>query len=122
MDSDNNDVRRGVLAVLEDCSQCHTPYRLDDARVVGQTGNLWVLAIRCSHCASQAFVAAVVGDDDIDVDSALSALLGNELGDLSEVVAEYTTEPVTVDDVLDMHEFLDSFDGDFHRLFGRRAR
>jgi len=29
---------------------------------------------------------------------------------------------VTVDDVLDMHEFLETFDGDFHALFARRRR
>lgn len=120
MDADHTDVRRGVLAVLEDCSQCQTPYRLDDARVVGRTGNLWVLAIRCSHCAAQSFVAAVVGDDDIDIDEALGDLLREDLS--PELVVGSGREPVSVDDVLDMHEFLDCFDGDFHHLFQRRRR
>jgi hypothetical protein len=29
-------------------------------------------------------------------------------------------EPASVDDVLDMHRFLETFDGDFHALFSRR--
>lgn len=120
MDADNTDVRRGVLAVLEDCSQCHTPYRLDDAHIVGRTGNLWVLAVRCSHCAAQSFVAAVVGDDDVDIDEVLSDLLRDEVP--SATAAEHRRAPVSVDDVLDIHAFLEGFDGDFRRLFGRGRR
>ncbi|HET7037805.1 MAG TPA: hypothetical protein VFI42_19175 [Thermomicrobiaceae bacterium] len=117
MEPDNIDVRKTVLDVLGDCSQCQTAYQLDDARIVGRTGNLWVLAIRCSCCDAQAFVAAVVGDHDDD--DALEYLDDEAL---SEVVAEFTSSAVTVDDVLDMHEFLDAFDGDFLSLFSRRSR
>ena len=109
MDYGKFDVRQVVLSVLETCSQCHQPYELQDIRIVGRHGNLWVLAVSCSHCDAQAFVAAVVSDSDVEEatgESASPAAMGS---------------PVTVDDVLDMHEFLESFDGDFHALFsGRR--
>lgn len=117
MEPDNIDVRRTVLEVLGDCSHCQTQYQLEDARIVGRTGNLWVLAIRCSRCDAQAFVAAVVGDQDED--DTLDILDDDAV---SEVIAEYTSSPVTVDDVLDIHDFLDTFDGDFLSLFSRRTR
>lgn len=109
------EVRKIVWGVLEDCSHCHHPHSLEDFRVVGRNGNLWVLTIHCSACESQAFVAAVVGDQGADIAEA-------EAGDdVFESVADEPS-PVTVDDVLDMHEFLDAFDGDFFSLFARNRR
>lgn len=114
----SSEVRRIVLSVVEDCVHCRQRFSLDDMRIVGRNGNLWVLAVRCPECASQSFVAAVVGehDDGTTVEAAAIDLV-------DEDVADYELEepdPVTVDDVLDMHEYLDGFDGNFLRLFGRR--
>jgi hypothetical protein len=110
MDYGKFDVRQVVLSVLETCSQCHQPYELQDIRIVGRHGNLWVLAVSCSHCDAHACVAAVVSDSDVEDVTAEESASNADAG-----------TPVTVDDVLDMHEFLESFDGDFHALFsGRR--
>ena len=114
MDSNEFDVRRTVVSVLEQCAKCKHHYSLDDARVVERQGELWVLSVRCSHCDTQAYVAAVVDSETMDVDE-----IGTmELADVDDVV----DEPVSVDDVLDLHEFLESFDGDFAGLFNRRKR
>lgn len=115
----SSEVRRIVLSVVEDCIQCRQRFSLDDMRIVGRNGNLWVLAVRCPECASQSFVAAVVGehDDGTTVEAAAIDLVDEEyIEPESEPVA-----PVEVDDVLDMHEFLDEFDGNFLRLFNRRT-
>jgi hypothetical protein len=115
----SSEVRRIVLSVVEDCIQCQQRFSLDDMRVVGRNGNLWVLAVRCPECASQSFVAAVVGehDDGTTVEAAAIDLIDEESYDLEPEFAD----PVTVDDVLDMHEFLDVFDGNFLRIFNRRT-
>jgi len=112
MDSNEFDVRRTVVSVLEQCSNCKQQYSLEDARVIERQGELWVLSVRCSHCDAQAYVAAVVDGDGAEIDE----MRRTDEPD-SEDAAE---EPVTVDDVLDVHEFLDSFDGDFAALFHRR--
>ncbi len=113
----SSEVRRIVLSVVEDCIQCRQRFSLDDMRVVGRNGNLWVLAVRCPECASQSFVAAVVGehDDGTTVEAAAIDFVDDELDD------EAYSEPVTVDDVLDMHEYLEEFDGNFMRMFNRRS-
>jgi hypothetical protein len=115
----SSEVRRIVLSVVEDCVQCHQRFSLDDMRVVGRNGNLWVLAVRCPECATQSFVAAVVGehDDGTTVEAAAIDLIDEE--DAFDPVFE-DVDPVTVDDVLDMHQFLDTFDGNFLRHFNRR--
>ncbi|HET9014105.1 MAG TPA: hypothetical protein VFN57_00805 [Thermomicrobiaceae bacterium] len=112
-----DEVRRIVLSVLGDCAQCHRPHDLEDLRVVGRNGNLWVLAVRCGGCGTRAFVAAVVGDYGIDIAEAEAGEW--DVVDVDEILE---AEPVGVDDVLDMHEFLESFDGDFQSLFTRRRR
>jgi hypothetical protein len=115
----SSEVRRIVLSVVEDCIQCRQRFSLEDMRVVGRNGNLWVLAVRCPECASQSFVAAVVGehDDGTTVEAATIDLIDDEgYEDEADLV-----EPVTVDDVLDMHRFLEEFDGNFLRMFNRRT-
>jgi hypothetical protein len=113
------EVRRIVLSVVEDCIQCQQQFSLGDMRVVGRNGNLWVLAVRCPECASQSFVAAVVGehDDGTTVEAAAIDLIEEESFDDPQGPVEL----VEVDDVLDMHEFLEGFDGNFLRLFSRRS-
>jgi hypothetical protein len=121
MDSDHADVRRTVLSVLETCSNCKSTYQLDDARIVGRNGSLWVLTVTCSVCQTQAFVAAVVGDG---LEDETVAQLTDEATDRQPVIDDDVEpdEPITVDDVLDLHEYLESFDGDFHALFHRHHR
>jgi hypothetical protein len=118
MDHDqSSEVRRIVLSVVEDCSQCRQRFSIEDLRVVGRNGNLWVLAVRCPECDSQAFVAAVVGEYEDGTTVEATAI---DILDESEVETEPESHPVTVDDVLDMYEFLEEFNGDFLHLFSRR--
>ena len=111
----SSEVRRIVLSVVEDCIQCQQRFSVEDMRVVGRNGNLWVLAVRCPECASQSFVAAVVGehDDGTTIEAAAIDLVDDEFEEPESI------DPVTVDDVLDVHEFLEEFDGNFLRLFSR---
>jgi len=119
---DHTEVRRIVLSVLEECSQCHYPHSLDDFHVVGRRDGLWVLRVHCTACHAEVYVAAVVGEAGFDV----AETDGIDWLDADDVLVEDEIEdepePVTVDDVLDMHEFLETFDGDFHALFARRRR
>lgn len=118
----SSEVRRIVLSVVEDCIQCQQRFSLDDMRIVGRNGSLWVLAVRCPECASQSFVAAVVGehDDGTTVEAAAIDLIDEDSYHSEQAHGE-PVDPVEVDDVLDMHEFLDEFDGNFLRLFSRRS-
>ena len=114
MDSNEFDVRRTVVSVLDQCSNCRHQYSLEDARVIERQGELWVLSVQCSHCDTQAYVAAVVDGDGTDVND-----FTHSMDDLPNGA---NGQPVTVDNVLDLHEFLETFDGDFLALFNRRRR
>ncbi len=114
MESNEFDVRRTVVSVLEQCSKCKQQYSPDDARVIERQGELWVLSVRCSRCDAQAYVAAVVDAGGTEFDDVATWIDDGPNGQ--------SEDPVSVDDVLDVHEFLESFDGDFSALFSRRKR
>jgi hypothetical protein len=115
MDSNEFDVRRTVVSVLEQCAQCSQQYSTDDATVIERQGELWVLSVHCSHCDAQAFVAAVVDGATADIETSSHPDVG-----IVEMVEDEVDARVTVDDVLDLHAFLETFDGDFARMFGRK--
>ena len=91
------------------CSNCGHKYELVDVKVVGHEDDLWFLSASCSSCDTQGLIVAVIAN-----------------GKPAEVITDLTeadyrkfvnTEPVGVDDVVDMHIFLQNFDGDFTALF-----
>lgn len=107
----NEELIRKLLATIE-CGTCGQPYDEQDIYVLGHRDDLWFLGILCPACHSQSLVAATVKG-----------------GELAEVYAELTEEDlaessqgetVRADDVLDMHDFLREFDGDFAALFTGR--
>ena len=67
---------------------------------------LWFLRVVCSSCQTQGLIAAIIQKEEAEDNAA-------EAGPDEAVVAEV----VGVNDVLDMHNFLDNFDGDFTCLF-----
>ena len=81
--------------------------------------------VSCSECHSRNFVAAVIGDGDAEEAQLALRRLGEEhVRSQFERDAEFEEpgEPVSIDDLLDMHEFLQTFDGDFKALFSGRAQ
>ncbi len=71
------------------------------------------MRLSCRGCGSHS-VAIVTVQVDEDESSTV------DVGELEE--AEQGVQPVTADEVLEMHEFLRDFDGDFRSLFGERPK
>ena len=117
-------MKRIVLDRMERCSVCHRHFSTDDVHIINRQPDMWTMLVECTDCHSRNFVAALMNDGDPS-----EARLA--LRRLSDAVEEETIEPPIVDpadtlpagdpidagDVLDMHSFLDAFDGDFKRLF-----
>ena len=99
------------LMTSTECAVCGRHYRVDDVSVLGHEGALWFLTVSCSACDAQYLVAAVIGEEGVP--EAVTDLTEAEQDRFERV------RVVTADEVLNMHEFLRSFDGDFYRLFGQ---
>ncbi len=90
------------------CGQC---YEVDNIRILGHRQDLWYLRARCSACHTQALVAAVIKEDRQP--EVITDLTETELAKFRDAGV------LTGDDVLDMHNFLKDFSGNFPQLFSQ---
>jgi hypothetical protein len=127
MDASDNQIRRIVVERMDRCTVCHRRFVEDDVEVVSRKSDVWLMIVQCKDCHSRSF-AAVVGDTSAPIDT--ESLFGFRSDGSIEITFEADGEffdvhqhdetpedPVTVDDLLEMHGFLESFDGDFKSLF-----
>jgi hypothetical protein len=123
MDTTEKQIKRIVLDRMERCSVCHRGFEPDDVQVLSRKSDMWMLMVSCGECHARNFVAAVIGDGDAEEAQLALRRLGEEhlrsrLESASDSKAEEdTADPISVDDVLEIHEFLQGFDGDFKQLF-----
>lgn len=123
MDTSEKQIKRIVLDRMERCSVCHRGFETEDVHVLSRKSDMWMLMVSCSECHARNFVAAVIGDGDAEEAQLALRRLGEEqIGAQVELDDADLPDgdPVSVDDVLEMHSFLVEFDGDFQGLFRRR--
>jgi len=94
------------------CRSCGQHYRTNNIDILGHHEDYWFLSMFCPVCQSQSLVAAVVKEDKVV--QLTTDLTEAESGRFSEM------DRVSGNDVLDMHNFLKSFDGDFSEVFSQK--
>jgi hypothetical protein len=94
------------------CADCGQRYDIDSISVLGHHEDLWFLRTLCSACHAQCLVAVVVKEDKRP----------EVITDLTEAESNRFrgAGALTADEVLDMHRFLNDFDGDFSHLFSQQ--
>ena len=94
------------------CGICEQRYEVDNVSVLGHEQDLWFLSAFCSACHTRCLVAAVVKEDRVP----------EVITDLTEAELDRfkSLDTLSTDEMLDMHNFLRGFDGDFSRLFNQR--
>lgn len=109
------------------CAFCGHRYLPRQLRLVGFDGTLWLFLGACSHCRSVALIAVIPGSGAgrraaygpaaSATDNSSGQADTAAVASVTPATAVTADAAVTIDDVLDLHEHLASFDGDFHRLF-----
>lgn len=121
MDTSEKQIKRIVLDRMERCSVCHRPFDPDDVQVLSRKSDMWMLMVSCEECHARNFVAAVIGDGDAEEAQLALRRLGEQhlksKIDIELEMEDIPADPVSVDDVLEIHGFLAEFDGDFKALF-----
>lgn len=104
---DDRFVKR-LLASMK-CGTCNKHYEPGHINVLGHQDNVWFLSVYCTTCQSQGLVAAMIRNGKTP----------QIITDLSTAeIARFTNDgKITSDDILEMHKFLNDFDGDFGRIF-----
>jgi hypothetical protein len=121
MDTSEKQIKRIVLDRMERCSVCHRGFEPDDVHVLSRKSDMWMLMVSCGECQARNFVAAVIGDGDAEEAQLALRRLGEEhvrtRTDIEPEDEGVPGDPISVDDVLEIHQFLQGFDGDFKALF-----
>jgi hypothetical protein len=96
------------------CAFCGRRYLPRHLRFAGYDGKLWLFLGACSRCGAMALIGVVLGAGP---GSDWRAVGGPSASGTDGLAGQPAVTAVTIDDVLDLHDHLASFDGDFHRLF-----
>lgn len=94
------------------CGFCGQRYEVGNIEVLGHHQDLWFLKVFCLVCRVQCLVAAVIKENRVP--EIITDLTESELDKFRDVGV------ISADEVLEMHDFLKDFDGDFSRLFTRK--
>ena len=94
------------------CGVCGQRYEVGNINVIGQHQDLWFLRVFCSACRAQCLVAAVIKEDRMP----------EVITDLTEAELDKFRNAgvLSADEVLEMHDFLKDFDGDFSQLLSQK--
>jgi len=99
MDAEIEQLIRYLVAHLK-CVACHHQYSIADFEVVEKGGKMLVFLMTCQHCQTQGLLMAFVQEQETEPRTVRRTEEEDEL------------EPISSDDVLDMHRFLEGFEGD----------
>ena len=91
------------------CSLCGRHYNRGNIKVMGQKEKFWFFSAYCSNCKTRSLVAVIVKNGK-------PPELVTDLTE-EELSAFDGREDVTADEVIDMHNFLKDFSGDFSNMF-----
>src|SRR5512133_2499642 len=112
-------VKRLMAAI--DCSVCGSHYESDGVEILVHQEDLWFLSVTCAHCHTEGLVAAMVKEATAEAAAAArEASVTAREADIEQPTPIEPT-PVDTDDLLNLHLFLNRFDGDFQRLFSREG-
>ena len=96
------------------CPGCEANYMNEDIHIVSSTDDKCVFMIKCHECETPVLVTASLNNQEVvgDQEEIFEIMQKNIEGDVEGALAQ-----IQVDDVVNMHEFLKEFSGDFDQLF-----
>jgi hypothetical protein len=94
-----------------DCGVCGTNHSRSQISVLGRREGAWVVKVVCSKCETNITLLVYVGDKPQARRSVAA-----------EPAKRQRRPPVSLDDVIDAHDLLESFSGDVNALFAPRGK
>ncbi len=99
------------------CAACGAQYEPGRIRLLAERDGLYFVDLACTECSSRAVAIVTVERDEQDEPRADTG----DLVELSQPDRRSGGLPLTADDVLEMHRFLEGFEGGTRALLGRAA-
>ena len=92
------------------CSVCGANHAGSDIRVLGKLESAWIVRVTCAKCDTAFKLLVVVEDKKAAVTP------------VKEEPERPRRPAVSLDEVIDAHEFLSDYQGDVRTLFGRKDK
>ncbi|MBI4287263.1 MAG: hypothetical protein HY671_02405 [Chloroflexi bacterium] len=94
------------------CAVCGQHYHVRELKVLGRRDEMWYLNVHCTSCGSRGMMA--VAFKESRGHKAATELSSDEQKQFFDAAA------ISGEDILDVHDFLNGFDGDFRRIFAQK--
>ncbi len=101
-----------------DCGKCGTNHARSDIRLLGKLDAAWIVRVTCSKCESS-FKLLVYVDEQR---ATISPVKDDYRGGSAPPRIPPRRPAVTADEVIDAHDFLETFQGDAKALFASRGK
>ncbi|MCC7197533.1 hypothetical protein IT413_05060 [Candidatus Peregrinibacteria bacterium] len=103
------------LKKIVPCSQCNKKFIEDGIRVLTTIQNEGLFHMSCFNCNNQVIVHVTISEQEGDE-------IEQTLPDMSKMnIRTHRNIPVNENDILDIHNFLNSFNGDFKEFFTKES-
>ncbi len=96
------------IAARVKCAVCGHHFGTSDIRVIGHREQVWAMQINCRECRTQALLLAMV-------DGKMAHPIQTDLAP-DEWSRFQDQPPISVDDVIAMHQHMQTYDGDFSEI------
>jgi hypothetical protein len=114
MEDNERSIRSLIVRYLiahTECSGCGRRYAPRDVQIHKRRGDVWLASVTCQHCGLQGLIMAAIATDAVEeADEAVAEPAEEEFGAFEDL------GPILGDEILDLHHFLEGFDGDMVQL------
>lgn len=83
------------------CPYCHSHYQRDNITILGCIDNTCMVYLECKVCGNNVLSYVTIIEDSSS----------------KPATRFHLKEPITSDDLINLHQFLKDFDGDFKKIF-----
>lgn len=112
---------KNIQATIK-CPNCGSSYKREEIRFLGQLGQAVLVQLDCYVCKMPVMATIVVsGNVPRQLKSTDNIEDIKEIKELQSKIRQekQNTESITADEVLDFHQFMKDFKGDFKDLFNK---
>ncbi len=105
------------------CSHCNEPYANENIEVLSTFDDQGLFNLNCYKCQNQLLVHITISDEEKHISEPNKK--GKQIIRAHRAIQENNIEHqiqgtiITTDDVINMHSFLNQFNGDFKELFSK---
>ena len=105
---DNQQIRELIknLQIIMRCPKCGKKYNLEEIFLKSYVGSTYFLQLNCSNCRTSVYAS-------ISITGNLEKILKN-INRREKISPK--KQKITTDDIIEMHQFLEKFEGDFANI------